>query len=179
MQGTGRDGRILKEDMIRHIESMQKVEEPIQPVVVQARQPVCEPTQPKVKPEPSSPPKATRAPTPVGQDRVEPIKGFKKAMVKTMTSALVSIDITKSNEAKFKITDLTFQRIPHFGYSDEIDMTAMVALRHSLKGSSMLKERGVKLSYMPFFIKAASMALTQFPVLNASVDEACENITYK
>ena len=43
----------------------------------------------------------------------------------------------------------------------------------------MVKEQGVKLSFMPFFIKAASMALLQFPVLNASVDEACENITYK
>ena len=58
-------------------------------------------------------------------------------------------------------------------------MTAMVSLRHSLKGSPQLKDRGVKLSYMPFFIKAASMALSQFPILNASVDEACENITYK
>ena len=55
----------------------------------------------------------------------------------------------------------------------------MVGLRNSLKGSPHLKERGIKMSYMPFFIKAASMALSQFPVLNASVDEACENITFK
>ncbi len=71
------------------------------------------------------------------------------------------------------------QRIPHFGYCDEIDMSSMVGLRNSLKGSPHLKERGIKMSYMPFFIKAASMALSQFPVLNASVDEACENITFK
>jgi 2-oxoisovalerate dehydrogenase E2 component (dihydrolipoyl transacylase) len=55
----------------------------------------------------------------------------------------------------------------------------MATLRHSLKENPMVKERGIKLSFMPFFIKAASMALQQFPVLNASVDEACENITYK
>lgn len=30
-----------------------------------------------------------------------------------------------------------------------------------------LQEHGVKLSYMPFFIKAASMALRQFPMINA------------
>ncbi len=71
------------------------------------------------------------------------------------------------------------KRIPHFGYCDEIDMTSMAILRHSLKENPMVKERGIKLSFMPFFIKAASMALQQFPVLNASVDEACENIIYK
>lgn len=58
-------------------------------------------------------------------------------------------------------------------------MTSLTTLRHALKDSPLVKERGVKLSFMPFFIKAASMALHQFPVLNASVDEACENITYK
>ena len=58
-------------------------------------------------------------------------------------------------------------------------MTSMGKLRKELKGNHSLKERGVKLSFMPFFIKAASLALTEYPVLNASVDEACENITYK
>lgn len=58
-------------------------------------------------------------------------------------------------------------------------MSAMAALRSALKDNPIVKERGVKLSYMPFFIKAASMALLQYPVLNASLDEACENITYK
>ena len=40
-------------------------------------------------------------------------------------------------------------------------------------------DRGVKLSFMPVFIKAASMALSYYPVLNSSVDENCENITFK
>ena len=71
------------------------------------------------------------------------------------------------------------KRIPHFGYCDEIDMTSMASLRHSLKENPMVKERAIKLSFMPFFIKAASMALNHFPVLNSSVDETCENITYK
>jgi len=48
-----------------------------------------------------------------------------------------------------------------------------------MKDNPLVKEHGIKLSFMPFFIKAASMALTQYPVLNSSVDEACENITYK
>lgn len=118
-------------------------------------------------------------------------------MVKTMTAAL---------------------KIPHFGYSDEVDLTELVRLRSELKG--LAESRGIKLSYMPFFIKvlvlilsftirtlianvsikkercislsglrsdfetvcfvqAASLGLLQFPVLNASVDESCQNITYK
>ena len=39
--------------------------------------------------------------------------------------------------------------------------------------------RGIKLSFMPMFIKAASMALKHYPILNSTVDENCEYITYK
>lgn len=42
-----------------------------------------------------------------------------------------------------------------------------------------LEKYNLKLSYMPFFIKAASNALRKYPVLNAVLDENCENVTYK
>lgn len=51
-------------------------------------------------------------------------------MVKTMTAAL---------------------KIPHFGYCDEVDLSRLVSLRAELK--SVTEGRGIKLSYMPFFIK--------------------------
>ena len=82
--------------------------------------------------------------------------GFHKAMVKTMSAAL---------------------KIPHFGYCDEVDLTELVKLREELKPIAFA--RGIKLSFMPFFLKAASLGLLQFPILNASVDENCQNITYK
>lgn len=56
--------------------------------------------------------------------------GFHKAMVKTMTAALM---------------------IPHFGYCDEVDLSRLVALRSELR--PLAEGRGVKLSFMPFFIK--------------------------
>lgn len=69
------------------------------------------------------------------------------------------------------------QQIPHFCYCDEVDMTALVGVRAQLKGAA--EGHGTSLSYMPFFIKAASLALTHYPIINSSVDDKCENITYK
>lgn len=43
----------------------------------------------------------------------------------------------------------------------------------------VLEARGFKLSFMPFFIKAASMALQQFPILNSSIDTDCTKLIYK
>jgi 2-oxoisovalerate dehydrogenase E2 component (dihydrolipoyl transacylase) len=39
--------------------------------------------------------------------------------------------------------------------------------------------KGIKMTYMPFFIKAASKALEKFPILNAKVDESCVKVTYR
>lgn len=63
--------------------------------------------------------------------------------------------------------------IPHFLYADEIDFSQIYALRHRLNkvlGSSKQNGEVSKLSYLPFIIKAVSMALYQYPVLNARVD---------
>ena len=68
-------------------------------------------------------------------------------------------------------------KIPHFGYKDEIDMSQLVKLRKDLKASC--EERGVKLSYMPFIIKACSMALSHFPILNSTYNVDAGTITYK
>ncbi|KAF3834601.1 hypothetical protein F7725_027159 [Dissostichus mawsoni] len=58
-----------------------------------------------------------------------------------------------------------------------VELSRLAALRKELK--SLCESRGVRLSFMPFFIKAASLGLLHFPVLNASLDEGCQNITYK
>lgn len=56
-------------------------------------------------------------------------------------------------------------------------MTNLVKLRDELKTEAI--ERGVKLTYMPFLIKAASLALLKFPILNSSLDVANESVIYK
>jgi len=58
---------------------------------------------------------------------------------------------------------------------DEVDVTDLVSLREAFKGSA--EKKGVKLTYLPFIIKALIPALREFPLMNASVDE--ENIVLK
>ncbi len=52
---------------------------------------------------------------------------------------------------------------------NEIDMSAVSALRERMK-EKVEKEHGVKLSFMPFFVKAATMALKTYPIVNAQID---------
>jgi 2-oxoglutarate dehydrogenase E2 component (dihydrolipoamide succinyltransferase) len=64
----------------------------------------------------------------------------------------------------------------HLTTFNEIDMSAVSALRERLK-ERVEKEHGVKLSFMPFFTKAACLALKQYPVVNAQIDG--DAIVYK
>ncbi|KAA3674067.1 2-oxoisovalerate dehydrogenase E2 component (dihydrolipoyl transacylase) [Paragonimus westermani] len=94
---------------------------------------------------------------PAGEDKVVDLTVIQRAMKTSMS---------QSNQ------------IPHFVLSDELDLTRLVELRE--ESSKLVKDRyGLKLTYMPFFIKAASRALLEFPMLNAYTDEECEQIIYK
>jgi 2-oxoglutarate dehydrogenase E2 component (dihydrolipoamide succinyltransferase) len=64
----------------------------------------------------------------------------------------------------------------HLTTFNEIDMSAVSALRERIK-ERVEKERGVKLSFMPFFVKAACLALETYPVVNAQIDG--DSIVYK
>ena len=91
-----------------------------------------------------------------GGSHVEPIKGIKAAMAKQMVASVSTI--------------------PHFTFCDEIDLTKLIAMRSELK--EQYKQQGVKLTMMPFFIKALSLAMKQFPVLNSQVNDDCSELTY-
>jgi 2-oxoglutarate dehydrogenase E2 component (dihydrolipoamide succinyltransferase) len=64
----------------------------------------------------------------------------------------------------------------HLTTFNEVDMSALNALREKYK-ERVEKERGVKLTFMPFFVRAACQALKQFPTINAQVDG--DSIIYK
>ncbi|WP_404394896.1 dihydrolipoyllysine-residue acetyltransferase [Pseudoalteromonas phenolica] len=91
-----------------------------------------------------------------GGTRVEPIRGMKAAMAKQMVASVSTI--------------------PHFTFSDEIDLTDLIALRKELK--EQYAKEGIKLTMMPFFIKALSLAIKEFPIVNSQVNDDCTEITY-
>ena len=64
----------------------------------------------------------------------------------------------------------------HLTTFNEIDMSAVEAVRGRVK-EKIEKEQGVRLSFMPFFARAAIMALKQYPVVNAQIDG--DTIVYK
>lgn len=89
-------------------------------------------------------------------NRVEPIRGVQAVMARMMQESVSTI--------------------PHFTYCEEIDLTDLVALREGMKARYSSDE--LKLTMMPFFMKAMSLALTQFPVLNSRVNSDCTELTY-
>ncbi len=65
----------------------------------------------------------------------------------------------------------------HYTYVEEVDCTDLVTLRR--RANERLAERGVKLSFLPFVIKATVGALQKFPQLNATLDEAAGEIVQR
>ncbi|KRZ10683.1 Lipoamide acyltransferase component of branched-chain alpha-keto acid dehydrogenase complex, mitochondrial, partial [Trichinella zimbabwensis] len=90
------------------------------------------------------------------QDQVIPIRGYRRAMVKTMTSA---------------------NSIPHFTYCDEVNADALIQLRHSFMSMDELKD--VKITYLSIEIKALSLALLRFPMLNAYLNDTVTELICK
>ena len=69
------------------------------------------------------------------------------------------------------------QTAAHFTYVEEIDMTELVAVRERAKARAA--ERGVRLNYLPFIVKAVVSGLKKWPQLNASLDEQAQEIVRK
>jgi pyruvate dehydrogenase E2 component (dihydrolipoamide acetyltransferase) len=97
---------------------------------------------------PSAPPKFAVV---GGSEKVEeiPFRGLRKKVAEKMT------------ESKTHAV--------HYTYVDEIDVSQLVNLRNSLKDEASAKK--VKLTYLPFIIKALVEGLKKYPLLNSSLDE--------
>jgi pyruvate dehydrogenase E2 component (dihydrolipoamide acetyltransferase) len=92
-------------------------------------------------------------------DQIERVKlgGIRKAIAKAMTHSK--------------------QTIPHVTHFAEADVTSLVIHRDRLKEVAKLKQ--IKLTFLPYVVKALISALKEYKELNASVDETLENILYK
>ena len=71
----------------------------------------------------------------------------------------------------------SWRTIPHAVAFDELDGSALVALRQQLK--PVAEQRGVRLTYMPLLVKLLIPVLKEYPIFNASFDEEQRAIIYK
>jgi len=69
------------------------------------------------------------------------------------------------------------QTAPHVTLMDEVDVTALVA--HRKKFKDIAAEKGVKLTYLPYVVKALVSTLREFPEFNRSLDDATQEIIQK
>ncbi|GAB5452743.1 MAG: dihydrolipoyllysine-residue acetyltransferase [Halioglobus sp.] len=67
--------------------------------------------------------------------------------------------------------------VPHVTQTDEADITDLEAFRRSLKGEA--EQRGVKVSPLPFVLKACALALRENPKLNSSLASGGKELVYK
>jgi 2-oxoisovalerate dehydrogenase E2 component (dihydrolipoyl transacylase) len=88
--------------------------------------------------------------------KVVPMRGIKAAMAKQMLASVSTI--------------------PHFSVSDELIMDNLITLRSALKPE--FEKQGVKLSFMPFFIKSLSLALKSFPEINSRLTKDESELHY-
>ena len=125
IQGTGKQGRVLKEDVLAYLN--QKAGKQSPKVQVNSI-----------------------------QDRREPIKGVRKIMAERMADSMATI--------------------PHFTFIDEFDITELMALR-----ADLVKTHGsedLKITLMPLFVKALSLALNRFTVINSRANSEFTELTY-
>jgi 2-oxoglutarate dehydrogenase E2 component (dihydrolipoamide succinyltransferase) len=142
IKGTGRGGRVTKEDVSAYVEH--KAAPPVPPVSP-APSPQPAPSVPPVSAKPVSPP------VPAGE---RPERRVRMSRLR----ARIAERLVQSQSTAAILT--TF---------NEVNMQAIMDLRGRYK-EKFEKEHGVKLGLMSFFVKAAVAALKKFPIVNASVD---------
>ena len=148
--GTGVGGRIRKEDIV-------SAPATLAPVVVNEARPVE--SKPFVAP---AAPAAAKPATPAApaselRGRTEPMTRLRKVIAERMVESL---------QISAQLTSVV-----------EVDVTRISSLRNRSKVAFESRE-GVKLSFLPFFAKAACEALKQFPNVNATLDQEAGTVTY-
>lgn len=123
IEGTGREGRVLKEDVQKHAEAAKHASKPT----------ISSATPPALS-------------SHSVEDRVHTLTPVQSGMYKQMTKSL---------------------SIPHFLYTDSIDFSSLTQLR---KRYNVNREKTERITPLPIIVKVVSLALQQFPLLNAHLD---------
>ncbi|PGY10932.1 dihydrolipoamide acetyltransferase family protein [Bacillus sp. AFS031507] len=104
-------------------------------------------------------PQATAVAIPQGEypETREKMSGIRKAIAKAMVNSK--------------------HTAPHVTLMDEIDVTKLVT--HRKKFKEVAAAKGIKLTFLPYIVKALTSALREFPALNTSLDDATSEIIHK
>ncbi len=87
------------------------------------------------------------------------------------------VPITKLRKAIVSAMTRSKQIIPHTVLINELEVDQLVELRQSLKNQELYAD--VKITYMPFIMKAVVKALQAFPVFNSSFDQENDQVVLK
>jgi len=156
ISGTGLGGRITKQDIMAFIEGQ-----------ASAPAEVAVPTQ-------SAAPQATPTSAPPSSAQAAPATATpSRPAASAYPGDLVPMTNMRKLIAKHMIESRRTSAHVHCMY--EVDFTRIVNLRAKHK-NGFEQRHGVRLTFMPFFVRAAIMALQQWPIINASIDG--ENIRY-
>jgi pyruvate dehydrogenase E2 component (dihydrolipoamide acetyltransferase) len=88
-----------------------------------------------------------------------------------------TVKLSKIGKLTVKSMSRSWLNVPHVTQFDEADITELESFRKSMKAES--EKRGVRLTPLPFLIKAAAAALLQEPSFNVSLHNDGEHIVHK
>ena len=176
VQGTGTGGRISKQDIEAHLAGggsaaeAAKQTEPAE-ADVYARQPAApsyaQQAPPPPPPQRQAPPQAPPPASTGGQHHVAFETAVPRERMYFGNYEVQPMTIMRQRIAEHMIASKHVS--PHVYSVDEIDMTKVAALRAKSK-DEFEKRYETKLTFMPFFVKAAVAGLRAYPTMNASLD---------
>jgi pyruvate dehydrogenase E2 component (dihydrolipoamide acetyltransferase) len=151
--GSGRDGIVRRADVEAFAASAPAAEPPA-PTAQPPR-----PAEPAAAPAPARPAAPAFAPVTAEAGPREtrtPFRGVRRKIAEAMTRS-------KTTAA-------------HFTVVEELDVTELVKLRETAK--KIGEEQGIKVTYMPFLMKATALALARHPMLNGMLDEKTQELVH-
>jgi 2-oxoglutarate dehydrogenase E2 component (dihydrolipoamide succinyltransferase) len=162
LEGTGAGGRITKQDMEAAIAAQSGSAPAVAPSVPGA---AARPTPP-----PPPPAAAPGAPAVHGSQFVPALQvGVPRERIYFGSYEIQPLSVMRQKIAEHMVASKHVS--PHVYSVDEVDMTKVASLRAKSK-EDFEKRYETKLTFMPFFVKAAVAGLRAYPTLNASLDGA-------
>jgi pyruvate dehydrogenase E2 component (dihydrolipoamide acetyltransferase) len=163
VKGTGPSGRVTEEDVRKSasgsVPAMAPAPSPAPAAasIPEAVPPAPAPATPEAPAPAGEAPKVVRKYDLWGYISRVPFKGVRRAIAKNMARSLYTAT--------------------HVTHMDEADVTHLWEIRE--REAKLAEEKGVKLTFLPFIVKALVAALRQHPLLNSSLDEANEEVIVK